>query len=82
MPNQTVTDAQEVEDVLGEALDALTIDDFDDTEIGGMLRELGALRRVETFAQAGVMTYNAGLVLSFANGAEFQITIVQSQSAS
>lgn len=32
-----------------------------------------------TFAEAGVMTRNAGLVLRFADGSEFQVTLVQSR---
>jgi len=33
---------------------------------------------VNTFDEAGVLTHNQGLVVAFDNGAEFQITIVQS----
>ena len=35
--------------------------------------------RVRTFEDAGVMTYNKGLVISLPNGSEFQLTIVQSR---
>lgn len=35
--------------------------------------------RVETYENAGVMTYNKGLVLTLPDGSEFQITIVQSR---
>ena len=35
--------------------------------------------RVSTFEQAGVMTYNKGLVISLPDGTEFQLTIVQSR---
>ena len=35
--------------------------------------------RVRTFEQAGVMTYNKGLVISLPDGTEFQLTIVQSR---
>ncbi len=34
---------------------------------------------VRTFQQAGIMTYNKGLVISLPNGTEFQLTIVQSR---
>ena len=34
--------------------------------------------RVRTFEQAGIMTYNKGLVISLPDGTEFQLTIVQS----
>ena len=33
---------------------------------------------VATFRSAGVLTNNKGLVLSFPNGQEFQVTIVES----
>jgi hypothetical protein len=33
---------------------------------------------VQTFREAGVLTNNRGLVLSFPNGQQFQITIVDS----
>jgi hypothetical protein len=35
--------------------------------------------RVRSFAEAGVMTTNAGLVLCAPDGQEFQITIVRSR---
>ena len=35
--------------------------------------------RVETFANAGVMTYNKGLVITLPDGSEYQLTIVQSR---
>ena len=35
--------------------------------------------RVRTFEDAGVMTYNKGLVISRPDGSEFQLTIVQSR---
>lgn len=34
---------------------------------------------VRTFAQAGLTTSDDGLVLRFPNGAEFELTVVQSQ---
>ena len=34
---------------------------------------------VRTFEQAGIMTYNKGLVISLPDGTEFQLTIVQSR---
>ena len=35
--------------------------------------------RVHTFAEAGLMTYNKGLVITLPDGSEFQLTIVQSR---
>ena len=34
---------------------------------------------IHTFQQAGVLTYNKGLVIRLPNGSEFQLTIVQSR---
>lgn len=42
------------------------------------LNDFGGLEAADTFAEAGLMTNNEGLVLRFGNGAEFQLTIVQS----
>ena len=35
--------------------------------------------RVQTFEEAGVMTRDAGLVITLPDGTEFQLTIVQSR---
>lgn len=35
--------------------------------------------RVSTYAQAGVLTRDAGLVVELADGSEFQITIIRSR---
>lgn len=37
------------------------------------------VRHVETFEHAGVMTTDAGVVLRFVDGSEYQITIVRSR---
>lgn len=63
--------AEELEDFLSDAI-FLTADEehYVDLET--------EVERVDTFEQAGVMTSNRGLVLSFEDGSEFQITIVRS----
>lgn len=53
-----------------------------ETMLSEMLQDGDAepqVRRVRTFAEEGVLTDNAGLVLTMADGSEFQITIVQSR---
>ena len=35
--------------------------------------------RVRTYEEAGVMTYDKGLVISLPDGTEYQITIIQSR---
>jgi len=37
------------------------------------------IRRVETYAEAGMLTTDAGLVVTMDDGSEFQLTIVQSR---
>ena len=34
---------------------------------------------MRTFEEAGVMTYNKGLVITLPDGSEYQVTIVQSR---
>ena len=35
--------------------------------------------RVQSYEEAGVMTYNKGLVITLPDGSEYQLTIVQSR---
>jgi hypothetical protein len=58
---------------LVEALVALVADAADDMD-DGLYRA-----RVETFADAGVLTRDEGLVIWLRNGAEFQATVVRSE---
>ena len=39
------------------------------------------IRRVDTYPEAGVLTMDAGLVVTMDDGAEFQVTIIQSREA-
>jgi hypothetical protein len=57
-------------------------------DVETMLRELlqegysdflDSLRSAYAYEDAGILTRDKGLVLTFANGAEFQLTIVQSR---
>ncbi len=41
--------------------------------------ELADVKRVRTYADVGVLTQNAGLIVVLADGSEFQLTIVQSR---
>jgi hypothetical protein len=41
--------------------------------------EESTISEVATFNDRGIMTTNKGIVLSFADGSEFQITIVRSR---
>ena len=61
------------EEVVEEALWGLLTGEWD-TENCALV---GCL--VQTYENAGIMTYNKGLVVSLPNGSEFQLTIVQSR---
>jgi len=61
------------EEALGVSIGQL---EDDEVTVPDALREL---IRVESFADAGVLTDNDGLVLRFQNGREFQLSIIQSK---
>ena len=61
---------KEMEDYLAEAIDLRNADDDFDLEHN---------IRILTYEEAGIMTYNKGLVLRTPDGDEFQITIVKSR---
>ncbi len=67
--------------VLGATLDNLALADADELAGQDLPEELAELDGTRSFEQAGVLTYNAGLVLRMADGAEYQLTIVQSRQA-
>lgn len=56
----------EVRDWLREAIGLMNEEDFE-------------IMRVDTFEEAGVLSYNVGLVLKTVNGEEFQMKIVRSK---
>lgn len=69
-------------DAVNEATELVDPADWTDAaDAGAALAEIFAGGRADSFADAGVLTRNAGVVVRLANGAEFQITIVQSQEA-
>ena len=64
---------QFTEDTLQDGLRELITEGYDSYEI------CWENLRVRTFAEAGLMTYNKGLVIGLPDGTEFQLTIVQSR---
>ena len=66
-------EAQFTEETLQDGLRELITEGYDSSEI------CWENLRVRTFEDAGVMTYNKGLVISLPDGTEFQLTIVQSR---
>ena len=70
--------AHDIETLIAEALNiaAAALNEDACAEVPDGIEELNA---VQTFAQAGVLTSNPGLVLHLDDGSEFQIEIVQSR---
>ena len=66
-------EAQFTEETLQDGLKELITEGYDSFEINWENLQ------VRTFEQAGVMTYNKGLVIEMPDGTEFQLTIVQSR---
>ncbi|MBR2790885.1 MAG: hypothetical protein IKD70_09820 [Eggerthellaceae bacterium] len=64
---------QFTEDTLQDALREYITEGYDSYEV------CWENLRVRTFAEAGLMTYNKGLVIELPDGTEFQLTIVQSR---
>ena len=64
---------QFTEETLQDALKELITEGYDTYEV------CWENLQVQTYEQAGVMTYNKGLVITLPDGSEFQLTIVQSR---
>lgn len=70
------TDARterDMEQELASLLEGFNVMDDDETPVG--------VARVSTFDDHGILTRNRGLIVRLDNGAEFQLTIVQSRDA-
>lgn len=68
----------EFQDALKTLLEELHFMDEQDRQDAGLPDEMADATEVRTYAEAGVLTGNAGLVVTLADGSKFQITIVQS----
>ena len=66
-------EAQFTEETLQDGLRELITEGYDSMDI------CWENLRVQTYEQAGVMTYNKGLVITLPDGSEYQLTIVQSR---
>jgi len=60
-------------------LDEISYMDTDDLDQFDMPEELAEIERISTFDEAGVLTQDAGLVITMKDGSEFQLTIIQSR---
>ncbi len=70
-------DEHELQDALKGLLDDVAFMDDEERAEAGISDEL--VLRVSTFAGEGVLTTDAGLVVTARDGSEFQITIVRSK---
>ncbi len=69
----------EFQEALKTLLDDLACMDADDLDQFDLPDDLGGIEHVRTFAEAGLLTRNAGLVVETADGGEYQVTIVRSR---
>ena len=69
----------ELQQNLKTLLEEMSYMDTDDLDQFDMPEELVEIERVSTFDEAGVLTQDAGLVITMNDGSEFQLTIIQSR---
>lgn len=69
----------ELQDALKTLLREIALMDEDDASDVGVPDDLVNLRRVRTYQEDGVLTQNAGLLVTTADGSEFQLTVVRSR---
>ena len=74
-------DEHELQDALKTLLEELAFMDDEDRADAGLdsASDLADVKRVRTFDEEGVLTTDAGLVITAKDGSEFQITIVRSR---
>ncbi len=72
-------DATILQNLLQEIFENLHTSDCLQDACDEAAEELEDLQAINTFEQVGMLTSDQGLVLSLADGSEFQITIVQSR---
>jgi hypothetical protein len=72
-------DERELQDALKALLEEVAFMDDEERTDAGLPDELAGVKRVSTYEEEGVLTRDAGLVVTMAEGAEFQLTIVRSR---
>ena len=72
-------DETELQDALKSLLRQIALMDEDQAAEADVPDDLVNLRRVRTYQEDGVLSQNAGLVVTTADGSEFQLTIVRSR---
>lgn len=71
-----------MEEQIANAIGELMMSFCDEDDLLSVAEELSeelSIETVHTFAEAGVMTTNEGLVVGLDDGSEFQVTVVQSR---
>jgi len=68
----------ELQDALKNLLEEIAGMDDEDREDAGLGDGLADVKRIRTYEEEGVLTHNAGLVITTTDG-EFQLTIVRSR---
>ena len=58
-----------------------TVSEAPDDYTSGEALDVEQITRVETFEEVGMLTNDAGLVVTMKDGSEFQLTVVQSRRA-
>ena len=69
----------ELQDALKTLLEEIGCMDQEDRDDAGLGDDLADVKRVRTFEEEGILTNNAGLVITMADGSEHQVTIVKSR---
>ena len=72
-------DEHELQDALKTLLREIALMNEDEAGDANVPDDLVNLRRVRTFDEDGMLTNNAGLVITMADGSEMQVTIVRSR---
>jgi hypothetical protein len=71
-------DEHELQDALKTLLEEIACKDAEDREEAGIGEDLAGVKGARTFEDEGVLTNSAGLIVTTADGSEFQLTIVRS----
>jgi len=69
----------ELQDALKNLLEEIAFMDEEDRQEAGLDGDLADVKRVRTYEEEGVLTHDAGLVITTTDGGEFQLTIVRSR---
>jgi hypothetical protein len=74
--------ARQLQDQIRDLLEAVLFarDDADDPA-ADLVEHVAGVRRIATYDDVGMLTHDKGLVIEAADGAEFQVSIVQSRPA-